>query len=110
MTKASELWDRVRGEFQVTADRTRRGAERVLRSGVLQVDLLSLRRDRNRAHADFGERVLSLWHSDRLAMLVEDPELLRLKTLVQTIDESVAAKEEELRLLRARDPEPALNP
>jgi hypothetical protein len=106
MARASELWGRVRGEIKTTADRTRRGAERALRSGVLNVDLISLRRDRNRAHADLGERVLSLWRSGRLGALAEDGEFIRLKTLVETIDESVAAKEEELRQLRAREREP----
>lgn len=106
MTSASNLWGRVQEEIRTVTERTRRGAERAVRTGVLRVDLVSHRRDRNRAHADLGERVLALWSEGRLESLAEDSEMLRLRELVRSIDRSIAAKEEELELLRARDPEP----
>ena len=102
MVSASNLWGRVQEEFRSVSERTRRGAERAVRAGVLQVDLVSLRRDRNRAHAILGERVLALWSEEKLHTVSEDPEALRLRALVQTVEESIAAKEEELRTIRAR--------
>lgn len=107
MASASKLWGRVQEEFRSVSERTRRGAERAVRTGVLQMDLVSLRRGRNRAHANLGERVLALWSEGKLDTLTEDSELLRLRALVQSMDESIATNEEELKLLRARDAEAA---
>ena len=101
MASASKLWGRVQEELRSVSERTRRGAERAVRTGVLQVDLVSLRRDRNRAQANLGERVLTLWCGGRLEALTQDTEALRLRALVQTIDESITAKEEELKTIRA---------
>ena len=105
MTGASEIWGRVQEEFRAVSDRTRRGAERALRAGVLHVDLVSLRRDRNRAHADLGGRVLALWDHRDLDGLALDPELLRIKALSEAIERSIVAKEKELRLVRTSSPE-----
>ncbi len=102
MASASKLWGRMQEELRSVSERTRRGATRAVRSGVLQLDLVSLRRDRNRAHADLGARVLSLWSAGGLETLPADFEAARLRALVQSIDESIGAKEEELRTLRTR--------
>jgi len=101
MANAAKLWDRVQEELRTASERTRKGAERAVRTGVLQVDLVSLRRDRNRAQANLGERVLALWSQGNLESLATDPEILRTKALVHTIDERMAAKEAELTSLRA---------
>lgn len=107
MASASDLWGRVQGEFRSVTERTRRGAQRAVRAGALQLDLVSLRRDRHRAHAGLGERLLALWSDGRLDTMTEDLEITRLKARVESIDQSVAAKEEELRHLRARDTDAA---
>ena len=107
MTNASKLWDRVQEEFKTASERTRKGAERAVKTGVLQVDLVSLRRDKNRAQANLGERVLALWSQGSLDSLTTDPEVLRTKALVETITERIAAKEAELTSLRAPSPDAA---
>jgi len=107
MTTTSSFWDRVQDELRTASGKARREAGRAVRAGVLQVDLVSLRRDRNRAQANLGERVLALWSSEKLDSLAEDPETLRLKTLVQSIEGSIAAKEQELRFIRSRAPDAA---
>ncbi len=107
MTGASKFWGRVQEEIRSVTERTRDGAERAVRAGVIRVDLISLRRDRNRAHADIGERVLALWSGGRLGTLTDDPESQRLRALVDSIGSSITAKEAELNLLRARNPETA---
>ena len=104
MTTTPGFWDRVQDELRTASGKARREAERAVRTGVLQVDLVSLRRDRNRTQAHLGERVLALWSSDKLDSLAEDPETLRLKTLAQLIEGKIAAKEQELRYIRTRAP------
>ena len=90
MTSTSKFWDRVQDEVRTASDRARREAERALRSGVLRMDLISLRRGRNRAHADLGARVLALWSEEKLGEPTQDPEVLRLKTLAQSIEGMMA--------------------
>jgi len=107
MTTAAGFWDRVQDELRTASGKARREAKRAVRTGVLQVDLVSLRRDRNRAQANLGERLLALWNTQKLDSLAEDPETLRLKTLVQSIEGLIAAKEKELRAMRSRTPEAA---
>jgi hypothetical protein len=107
MTATSSFWDRVQDELRTASGKARKEAERAVRTGVLQVDLVSLRRDRNRTQAHLGERVLALWTSEKLDSLADDPETLRLKTLVQSIEGLIAAKEQELRSIRSRAPEAA---
>jgi len=107
MANAAKLWGRVQEELRTASERTRKGAERAVRTGVLQVDLVSLRRDKNRAQANLGERVLALWSQGNLDSLTTDPEVLRTRALVQTIDERIAAKEAELTSLRAPAPDAA---
>lgn len=102
MTTTSSFWDRVQDELRTASGKARKEAERAVRTGVLQMDLVSLRRDRNRAQAHLGGRALSLWTSEKLESLADDPEALRLKTLVQSIEGLIAAKEEELRSVRSR--------
>jgi len=109
MANASKLWGWVQEELRTVSERTRKGAERAVKTGVLQVDLVSLRRDKNRAKANLGERVLALWSQGNLHSLAADPEALRLKALVQTIDERIAAKEAEQTSLRAPSPDAAEN-
>ncbi len=100
MTASTTFWNRLSGELKTASERARHEAERAVRTGVLQMDLVSLRRDRNRSRAMLGERVLSLWNEERLEGLAEDPETLPLKTAVQSIEERIAAKEQELRTVR----------
>ncbi len=69
--------------------------------GVIGVDLVSLRRDRMRAHANLGERVLKLWSAGDPGVLEWDPESLRLRELVESLEALIWAKELELRELRA---------
>ena len=102
MTSASKFWGRMQEDVRTVSERARREAERAVRTGVLRVDLVSLRRGRNRANADLGARLLALWSEEKLGDLTQDPEALRLKALVQSIEEVMTAKEEELRAIRSR--------
>jgi len=70
------------------------------------LDLVSLRRDRRRAQADLGERAAALWNAEKLESLSEDSEALRLKTLVQSIEGLIAAKEEGAEIHPVRVPDP----
>ncbi|HYR52613.1 MAG TPA: hypothetical protein VET83_08360 [Candidatus Dormibacteraeota bacterium] len=106
MTTTTSFWDRVQDELRTASGKARREAERAVRTGVLRMDLVSLRRDRRRAQADLGERAAALWNAEKLESLSEDSEALRLKTLVQSIEGLIAAKEEELRSIRSRVPDP----
>jgi len=105
MTTATKFWDRLSDELRSASERARHEAERAVRTGVLQMDLVSLRRDRGRTRAMLGERVLALWNEQKLEGLAEDPETLRLKTVVQSLEDRIAAKEQELRTVRSRTPE-----
>ena len=107
MTNTSSFWDRVQCEFRTASGKARKEAERAVRTGVLRMDLVSLRRDRNRAQAHLGERALALWNAEKLGSLADDPEALRLKTLVQSIEGLIAAKDGELRSIRSRVPDAA---
>ena len=107
MTGTTKFWDRFQEDLRTASGRARKEAERAVRNGMLRVDLVSLRRDRQRAEAHLGGRVLALWTGDRLVSLADDPEALRLKTLVQSIEGLIAAKEEELRSIRSRDQDAA---
>ena len=102
MTTTGRFWDRLSDELKTASDRARKEAERAVRTGVLQMDLVSLRRDRQRTRAMLGERVLELWSGDKLETVVSDSETLRLKDVVQSIELLIDAKEQELRTVRAR--------
>jgi len=104
MTTTSRFWNRVQDEFRTASGKARKEAERAVLTGVIQMDLVSIRRDRRRAHAHLGERVLALWTEERLESLAVDSEALRLRTLIHSIDGLIAAKEEELRSIRSRGP------
>ena len=104
MTTSTRFWGRISDELKSASERARHEAERAVRTGVLQMDLVSLRRDRSRTRALLGERVLTLWNEQKLGGLAEDPETLRLRTVVQSIEERIAAKEQELTTVRARTP------
>jgi hypothetical protein len=105
MTATARFWDRLSDELKSASDRARKEAERAVRTGVLRMDLVSLRRDRSRTQAKIGERVLALWGAEQLGSLVEDPETLRLKSVVQSIEELIAVKEQELRTVREKTPD-----
>jgi hypothetical protein len=107
MTTTGRFWDRLSDELKTASDRARKEAERAVRTGVLQMDLVSLRRDRQRTRAMLGERVLELWSGDKLETVVSDSETLRLKDVVQSIELLINAKEQELRTVRARTVESA---
>ena len=95
------MWSRFRDEVRSVSDRTRRGARRAFDTGVLRVDLVSLRRERYRGLADLGERALTLWNRGELSMLESDPEMIRLRARVEGVDAAITAKEAELAHLRA---------
>jgi hypothetical protein len=101
MTTTQSFWDRVSDEFRTASGKARCEAKRAVRTGVLQMDLVSLRRDRSRAQAHLGERVLALWSTEKLESVAADPETLRLRALVQSIEGTIAAKEQELRDVRS---------
>jgi len=107
MTTTGRFWDRLSDELKTASDRARKEAERAVRTGVLQMDLVSLRRDRQRTRAMLGERVLELWSGDKLETVVSDSETLRLKDVVHSIELLIDAKEQELRTVRARTVESA---
>lgn len=107
MTTTARFWDRLSDELKSASDRARKEAERAVRTGVLQMDLVSLRRDRHRTRAMIGERVLELWNAEKVETLASDPETLRLRDVVQSIEGLIAAKEQELRTVRSRAPESA---
>lgn len=102
MTTTPGFWDRVQDELRTASGKACKEAERAVRTGVLQMDLVSLRRDRGRAQAHLGERVLALWTAEKLATLQDDPEAVRLKSHVQSIEGLIAAKDQELRSIRSR--------
>jgi len=105
MTTTAKFWDRLSEELKSASERARKEAERAVRTGVLQMDLVSLRRERHRTRAKIGERVLELWSSEKIETVASDPETLRLKDVVQSIEGLIAAKEQELRTVRTRTPE-----
>jgi hypothetical protein len=109
MTTTPKFWDRLQDELRSASGKARKEAERAVRSGILRVDLVSLRRDRRRAEAHLGERVLALWSGDKLESLTGDAAAVRLRTLVQSIEGMIAAKEEELRTIRSQ-PQGAAQP
>ena len=95
------FWGKIGEEVRTASDRAQRGARRAVRDGVLRVDLVGLRRDRGRALADLGERTLALWSTGRLSAVETDPETLRIRSRIESIDESIRAKRDELARLRA---------
>jgi len=95
MADTGRFWNRVQEECRTVAARTSVRAKRAVRQGVLQVDLVSLRRDRGRALADLGERLLRLWTEGRVAAVEQDQEALRLKGVVESIEKDITAKEAE---------------
>lgn len=101
MNAPTSMWSRFRDEVRSVSDRTRRGARRAFDTGVLRVDLVSLRRERRRGLADLGERALILWKRAELPGLESDPEMIRLRVRVEGVDAAIAAKEAELSRLRA---------
>jgi len=101
MAGESGFWSRVSEEFRSVSGRTRASARRAVSIGVLQVDLVSLRRDRSRALSDMGARALALWDGGTPHALESDAEALRLRTWIASIDEIVRVKRAELERLRA---------
>ncbi len=95
MTDTGRFWTRVQEEGKAVFGRTRKAANRAVRKGVLQVDLVSLRRDRSRAMAILGEYALRLWSEGRIASLETDEEALRLRTWIESIEGTIVAKEAE---------------
>ena len=94
-------------EVRTASNRARRGARRAVREGVLRVDLVGLRRDRGRALADLGERTLALWNAGDLSAVETDPETIRIRSRIESIEEAVRAKRDELARLRAGSTERA---
>jgi hypothetical protein len=110
MTETQTLLHRVQEECRAVGSKVRDSARRAVRQGVLRVDLVSLRRDRGRALADLGERVLRLWSMDGLSTLETDAEANRLRELVLSIEDQIVVKEAEAAALRQARPEPAPEP
>jgi hypothetical protein len=109
MADLKGFWDRLKGEVKTTSERTRRSADRAIKVGILKVDLVSLRRDRSRAHANLGERVLTLWNAGSLESMGSDAEVLRLRALVGSIQDAIASKEAEVVASQSAKPEPVPN-
>jgi hypothetical protein len=108
LSRTTGVWNRIRDEVRSVTERTGREARRAFDSGVLKVDLVSLRRERRRALADLGERLLQLWDRASLDGVERDPEMLRLRARVEGVEEAIAAKEAEWKRLRdASEKEPA---
>ena len=100
MTDTGKFWTRFQEEGKAVLDRTRSAANRAVRQGVLQVDLVSLRRDRTRAMASLGEHALRLWSEGRISSFEADAEALRLRAWIESIEGAIAAKEAEAAALR----------
>jgi hypothetical protein len=96
----TSFWDRISEEVRSVSDRTKRGARRTFQTGVLRVDLLSLRRDRSRALADLGERVLVFWKTGTLSAIESDAEAIRLRSRIASTEDLIEAKRVELERLR----------
>jgi len=107
MAGGRKFWGKIGEEVRTVSNRARLGARRAVRDGVLRIDLVGLRRDRGRALADLGERMLVLWSAERLSAVETDPETLRIRSRVDSIDESIRAKRDELERLRAESAEGA---
>ena len=107
MTDTGNFWSRVQEEGKAAFGRTRNAANRAVRQGVLQVDLVSLRRDRTRALASLGERALRLWSEGLIASFESDAEALRLRAWLEAIEGTIATKEAEAVVLRQPAAEPA---
>jgi hypothetical protein len=108
MSAPTRFWNRVRDEVRSVSSRTKHGARKAFDEGVLRVDLVSLRRERRRAHADLGERTLTIWNRGELSRLESDPEMLRLRARAEGVDAAIAAKEADLSRLRtAGEPSPS---
>ncbi len=110
MTNRRGIWGRWREEVRSVADNTRRSARRAFDAGVLRVDLVSLHRERRRALADLGERMLTLWNRERLDAVEQDSEMIRLRSRVDGIDAAIAEKEAASRRLRDASAESPVTP
>ena len=114
MAGESGFWSRVGDEVRSVSDRTRQSARKAVQIGMLRVDLVSLRRDRQRALADLGDRALTLWNAGTPHAVESDTESLRLRSWIGSIDDLIGAKQAEMERLRAdpggkaapNDPEP----
>ena len=100
MAGDSGFWSRVAEEVRTASGRARGSAQRVIQSGVLRVDLVSLRRDRFRALADLGERALTHWSHGAPQAIDSDPEALRLRERIASVDRDIDAKRAEIDGLR----------
>jgi hypothetical protein len=107
MAEARHILRRVQEECRAVGSRVRETTNRAVRQGVLRVDLISLRRDRARTLAYLGERVLRIWSGGDLPSIATDAEANRLRALVQSIEEQIAAKEAEAEALRQAPQRPA---
>lgn len=94
------FWSRVAEEARTVSERARGGARRAFQIGVLRVDLVSLRRDRTRALADFGERALAQWKGGTLEGIDSDFEALRLRERIASVERAIAEKRSEIERLR----------
>jgi hypothetical protein len=100
MATQATFWGRLQDEVRSVSDRARRTTRRAVQIGVLQVDLVSLRRDRARTLARLGERAAALWTTGALASLQDDPDAIRARDLLEGIERCIASKEAELDALR----------
>ena len=100
MAGGTGFWSRVAGEARAVSERARGGARRAFQIGILRVDLVSLRRDRSRALADFGERALAQWKGGTLEGIETDSEALRLRERIASVERSIAEKRSEIDRLR----------
>jgi len=92
MAGETGFWSRMSEEFRSVSGRTRASARRAVSIGVLQVDLVSLRRDRSRALSDMGARALALWDGGTPHALESDAEALRLRTWIAGLANKVPSQ------------------
>jgi hypothetical protein len=93
------FWAKVTDEVRNVSRSTRREAKRAVQIGVIRVDLMTLRRDRSRALAKFGERVLALSKGGAPVEIDSDEEALRLRVRVDGVEEAIETKRAELERL-----------
>ena len=105
MATQATFWGRLQDEVRSVSDRARRTTRRAVQTGVLQVDLVSLRRDRARTLARLGERAAALWTAGALASLQDDPDAIRARDLLEGIERCIASKEAELDQIRKESDE-----
>ena len=110
MVSDNGFWTRLSTEVRTAGERARGTARRAVQTGVLRIDLISLRRDRSRALADLGERTLAHWAGGAPEAIASDLEAIRLRERIASLDRDIQAKRAEIDRLSDAAREPAHAP